>query len=206
MPSIAPTNWPMISGRSGLPKFMLSVMRQRRRRRPRSGCASSRRPPARRRAPDRRGNSAACSRSPAPAPCRCRRTRTTAASPPGRLTVLPITRWSYCSQIQRFEARSGQAMSRCRHSSGSRSGSEAGSISGSGSRRAPRPLVERRLGDQRPDRDVGGDLAVHPQHQPPGLGDPADHREIELPFLEDRGAPPPRCRGAGSSACAPGFR
>ena len=26
MPFTLPTNWPMISGRSGLPKFMLSVM------------------------------------------------------------------------------------------------------------------------------------------------------------------------------------
>ncbi len=26
MPSIVPANWPMISGRSGLPKFMLSVI------------------------------------------------------------------------------------------------------------------------------------------------------------------------------------
>ena len=49
----------------------------------------------------------------------------------------------------------------------------------------PRPPVDRGLGDQRPDRDVGGDFSGAPQHQPPGIGDPADHREVELPFLED---------------------
>ena len=57
----------------------------------------------------------------------------------------------------------------------------------------PGPLVNRRLGDQRPDRDVGGGLAVHAQHQAAGLGDPADHREIELPFLEDPARLHPRC-------------
>ena len=33
--------------------------------------------------------------------------RTTAASPPGRCTVSPITMWSYCSQIQRREQSAG---------------------------------------------------------------------------------------------------
>ena len=49
----------------------------------------------------------------------------------------------------------------------------------------PWPPVDRRFGDQRPDRDFAGDLSSAPQHQPPGVGDPADHREVQLPFLED---------------------
>ena len=58
-------------------------------------------------------------------------------------------------------------------------------MSGCGVAAHPGPLVNRRLGDERPDRDIGRDLAVHAQHQPAGLGDPADHREIEFPFLEN---------------------
>ena len=33
--------------------------------------------------------------------------RTTAASPPGRCRVSPMTMWSYCSQIQRREQSAG---------------------------------------------------------------------------------------------------
>ena len=72
-----------------------------------------------------------------------------------------------------------------RQSSGWRTGSEAGSISGSARGAPPRALVKRRLGDQRLDRDVGHRFAVHAQHEPPGIGDVADHREVELPFLEN---------------------
>ena len=42
--------------------------------------------------------------------------RTTAASPPGRCTVSAMTMWSYCSQIQRLLARSGEPSSRSRAS------------------------------------------------------------------------------------------
>src|SRR3954469_15736937 len=45
--------------------------------------------------------------SPLLVPC----TRTTAASPPGRCTVSAPTMWSYCSQIQRRLATSGEPIS-----------------------------------------------------------------------------------------------
>ena len=69
--------------------------------------------------------------------------------------------------------------------SGSRPGRPGGVDLGFG--RAPHPgaLVERRLADQGSDRDVGGALAVHAQDEAPRFGDPADHREVELPFGED---------------------
>ena len=51
-------------------------------------------------------------------------------------------------------------------------------------RRGPGPLVERRLVDQRADRQVGDDGAVAAQHQPAGVGQPADLGEIELPAGE----------------------
>ena len=49
----------------------------------------------------------------------------------------------------------------------------------------PGPAILRRLADQRADRDVAGNAPLHPQRQPARFGDPADHREIQLPFLED---------------------
>src|SRR5260370_34392835 len=47
------------------------------------------------------------------------------------------------------------------------------------------PLVERRFGNQRSDRNLGGDLSGCAQHQPPGVSHLPDHGKIELPFLED---------------------
>src|SRR5258708_4956151 len=38
---------------------------------------------------------------------------------------------------------------------------------------------------QGPDGDVGGDFAGKLEDQPPGLGDMANSREIQFPFLED---------------------
>ena len=53
-------------------------------------------------------------------------------------------------------------------------------------RQRPRALVHRRLGDQRRDRDVAHHLAVPGQHHALGVGEMADHREVEFPLLEDR--------------------
>ena len=53
-------------------------------------------------------------------------------------------------------------------------------------RRHVRPVVERRLVGERAERDVAHHLAPVAQHHPPGIGDVADHREIQLPFAEDR--------------------
>ena len=52
-------------------------------------------------------------------------------------------------------------------------------------RQRPRPLVDRRLGDQRRDRDVADDVAVPGQHHALGVGEMADDGEVELPLLED---------------------
>src|SRR5207237_27375 len=97
MPAMTPTNSPMISGRSGLPKFMLSVNA--------SGSA--------------------------PTEIRSRQLSATSWPPP------------------------------------------------------PPPLVDGLPTHQRLDREVGHDHSVQPQYEPPGLGDPADNGEVELPFGED---------------------
>ena len=52
-------------------------------------------------------------------------------------------------------------------------------------RRHPRPLVQRRLVGQRPQRDIGDHRAVPLEHHMPRIGHFADHREIELPLAED---------------------
>src|SRR4029453_424916 len=88
--------------------------------------------------------------------------RTTAASPPGRWTVRPMMRWSYCSHTQRLLARSGQAASL--------SGAAGGVL---------------RAGARGLDRGVGHHLAAHLQNQVPRVGEAADFREVELPLLED---------------------
>ena len=106
-----PTSWPITSGRSGLPKLRLSVMRER----PaadggdvapglghrllaaldRIGLAIARRHVG----GQREALRAVLDRA------------RSAASPPGVCTVLPRMRWSYCSQTQRFEHRSGEPTS-----------------------------------------------------------------------------------------------
>ncbi len=50
----------------------------------------------------------------------------------------------------------------------------------------PRPVVFRRFADQGIDGNIGVSLAVHGQGQPATVGDFADDREIEFPFVEDR--------------------
>ena len=52
--------------------------------------------------------------------------------------------------------------------------------------RRPRPLVPRRLVDQRRHGNVGGHLAGLLDHQAARVGERADDREIEPPFLENR--------------------
>src|ERR1700752_3415524 len=49
----------------------------------------------------------------------------------------------------------------------------------------PWPVIDRRLAHQWTDRDVGRQLAIFAQDEPPGIGNLADEREIELPFLKD---------------------
>ena len=88
--------------------------------------------------------------------------RTTAASPPGRCTVSPITMWSYCSQIQRREQSAGPPIMRLRASSRMAfgAGTHSGRISFGGVAREPRALVDgRRVGERR-HRNVGFDLAL----------------------------------------------
>ena len=106
-----PTNCPMISGRSGLPKLRLSVMASGLAADRRRDCARLPPPPACRLRTDRPRNSAASRRDVSASAFGPSLMRTTAASPPGRCTVLPRMTWSYCSQTQRLEHRSGEPIS-----------------------------------------------------------------------------------------------
>ncbi len=94
--------------------------------------------------------------------------------------------WSYCSQIQRLLARSGQASSRVSAASGSFSGGSVRASKIGGRRRRPaRPVVLRRRRDQRRDRHVDHHLAVLANDHVPGVGDLADDGEVQLPLFED---------------------
>ena len=101
-------------------------------------------------------NSAASRRSSARGPSARRR----GGSPPrrrrGPAIVLPRMSWSYCSQTQRFEQRSGDAEKR---SSASRLASAARSSPGRGRRGSASaihgPVVERRLVAELLDRQIG---------------------------------------------------
>ena len=68
-----------------------------------------------------------------------------------------------------------------------------------------RAVVQRGLVAQRGERNVGCDLSLVAHDDTAGVGKLADHREIQFPFVEDRRGDIPGGRGAGSSACAPGF-
>ncbi len=52
-------------------------------------------------------------------------------------------------------------------------------------RRNVRPVIERRIVGERGERDIADDLAMMFQHHAPRIGDGADNREVEFPFLED---------------------
>ena len=54
-------------------------------------------------------------------------------------------------------------------------------------RRHMRTVVERRIVGKRRERDVADDLAMMFEHHAAGVGDGADDREVEFPFVEDRG-------------------
>jgi hypothetical protein len=159
MPFRQPTNWPMISGRSGLPKLRLSVIASGGADRgdvapgfghrllaalERIGLAIARRHVGGQRQP-----------------LRAVLTRTTAASPPGRCTVLPRMTWSYCSQTQRLEQRSGEPISFSaarardvhRRFTSRRDHRQLGGVG------HVRPVVERRLVAKLLDRQVGHDVA-----------------------------------------------
>ena len=142
MPSMAPANWPMISGFSGLPKFMLSVSAER----PRAdrgqvapGLGHRLRAAASR---DRRGSSAACSRWSAPAPCwpsvdaHHRGVAAAAASP-----CCPDRGGRTAPRSSACDARSGQAIS---FSSAAIGSVGAGTVPASMSRPAARRRVHGR--------------------------------------------------------------
>ena len=48
------------------------------------------------------------------------------------------------------------------------------------------PVVFGRIGGERAERNVADHLAIEFQHHVAGVGDLADHREIQFPFVEDR--------------------
>ena len=52
--------------------------------------------------------------------------------------------------------------------------------------RQMRAVIERRIVGKGPKRNVADGLALVGQHHPAGIGNFADHREIQLPFGEDR--------------------
>ena len=162
MPSMQAANWPMISGFSGLPKFRQSVIASGvapTAVRLRQASATACRPPSTgigeavaRRAV--RGNGDALRRA---------EDAQHGGVAPGRCTVEAITMWSYCSQIQRLLARSGQASSRCSAAMGSFSGgSERASSTGAAASAVaagrtpapPRPAA--RSARRRPPRRGGG--------------------------------------------------
>jgi len=113
--------------------------------------------------------------------------RTTAASPPGRCTVLPRMTWSYCSHTQRREQRSGEPISRSNASAVAMGRRHIGRLH---DRRLGRvhvwPIIERRLVAQFFDRQIGHDLAAVAHDEPLGRRGRPDHRKIEAPFPEDR--------------------
>ena len=190
MPSMQPTNWPMISGRSGIAEVQVVGDGERRGADRASGCARPRPPPARRR---RTGIGAAVARRAvgghAPAPCSCRGRGPRAASPPGPLHGVghrpggrTAPRSSAC------DARSGQPSRRAGSAVGGPGGGRRRGVdSGAAARRLARALVERRVVDQR--RRPACRPRPAPcvlQHQAAGVGDAADDGEVQAPLVEDR--------------------
>ena len=109
--------------------------------------------------------------------------------------VSAITWRSYCSQSQRLEAMSGEAIS---FSTASAQSTGAGTVARveAGRRRGlrPRPVIERRVLGQRRQRQVADHLAAVTQDQMAGIGGGADHRRIQAPLVEDPPRRPPRDR------------
>ena len=191
-----PTNWPMISGRSGLPKFMLSVMASGVRAdggqvapalghrllaaASRVGGAIARRAVGGQR--QRLLACRACARPPRRRPGRC-----TVSAHHEVVVLLPDP------------ALGGEVGAADAASSAPRSGRAPGTSSAVelGRGGGVRPRAGRRAAPRVTSGPTGRSAATSPsmrQHQPAGVGDAADDGEIQLPFLEDRAAPRPRCR------------
>ena len=187
MPRMQAANWPMISGRLGVAEVHVVGDRER------AGAVGGEVAPGfgdglgAAGLRGRPGSSAGCTSVVRARARRWSSMRTTAASAaPGRRAVWPPTMLSYWSQIQRREQRSGQATSLS---------SAASMPSGSGMRgRVERRLlrrlgggaaVEGRFGFERGEGDVGLDRALVADDDAAGVGEVADHGEVELPLAED---------------------
>jgi hypothetical protein len=104
--------------------------------------------------------------------------RSTAASLPGSTTVLSMTWWSYCSQIQRREQMLGLASSsrkaaRSLRSLGQIELGEADRTPGPrrGTRGAPSRVVDGRVVRERGGGHVGNDLVAFAHDEAAGVGD-----------------------------------
>ncbi len=115
-------------------------------------------------------------------------TRMTAASPPGRSTVLVWTMWSYWPQIQDFSATFGEARICRRHAPNSDGLRLRLPEKRPGRRREgrARPVVDGRPVGERRGRQVRDDPALEEENDAPRVGDAPDLDGVELPLVEDR--------------------